>query len=315
MLSFLFTIVSLFVVIRSAEYAVRYATKIAEGLKISNYVVGFLLIAVICALPEAFISITSAIEGAPSLGLGILWGSNVADLTLIFALIVLCSNGLGIRAESKMIKKSLLYIAMLLIPILLGLNGHFSRIDGVLLILVGIFFYTLILRQEHVKTFSDSRHFSLKYFFLFLASLAVLLLASEFTVNNAIATANILNINPVLVGMFFIALGTTLPELFLSIKAVRENNESLAIGDILGNVMTDATIIVGIVALISPFSFNQKIVYITGTFMVFAAIILIYLMKTGKTLSKKESFLLLFFYLLFVIVEIVAGKYFHYAGG
>lgn len=314
MLNFLFTIVSLFIVIRSAEYAVRYATKIAEGLKISNYVVGFLLIAVICALPEAFISITSAIEDAPSLGLGILWGSNVADLTLIFALIVLFSNGSGIRAEGKIIKKSLLYIAMLLIPILLGLNGHFSRVEGVLLILVGIFFYTLILRQEHVKTFSDSRHFSFKYFFLFLASLAVLLLASEFTVNNAIATANILNINPVLVGMFFIALGTTLPELFLSIKAVRENNESLAIGDILGNVMTDATIIVGIVALISPFSFNQKIVYITGTFMVFAAIILIYLMKTGKTLSKKESFLLLFFYLLFVIVEIVAGKYFHYAG-
>ena len=92
MFSFILSVVSLIFVIKSADYAVNYASKVAKGLRISNYMVGFLLIAVVCALPETFISITSALEGTPSLGLGTLFGSNVADLTLIFALVVLFSN-------------------------------------------------------------------------------------------------------------------------------------------------------------------------------------------------------------------------------
>lgn len=314
MFSFILVAMSLIVVIKSADYAVSYASKVAQGLRISGYMVGFLLIAVICALPETFISVTAALEGTPSLGLGTLFGSNVADLTLIFALVVLFSKRSEIKAESKIVKNGLLYIIVLSVPILLGLNGYFSRIDGVLLISAGIIFYTFMLNRERTKGFLQRRHFSFKYFILFLVSLAVLLAAADFSVKNALAMAHNLNINPVLVGMFIIALGTTLPELFLSIKAVRENHEGLAIGDILGNVITDATIVIGIVALISPFSFNQRIAYITGIFMVFAAIILFYLMRTGRVLTKKESFLLLFFYLLFILTEIIASNYFDYIG-
>ncbi len=305
---------SLFVVTKSADFAVRFAYKLAQGLRISGYMIGFLLIAVICALPETFISITSAINGTPSLGLGALFGGNVADLTLIFGLVIIF-GGRNFNASGKIVKHDLLYILILSIPILLGLNGNLSRIDGVILVISGIYFFRSMLKGEQSKGFSGHRHFSIKYFTFFLISLAVLLASSDFTVQHAIAAADKFNINPIFVGMFFIALGTTLPELFLSIKAVREKHEGLAIGDIMGNVITDATIVVGIVALISPFSFNPRIVYITGFFMVISAVLLFYLMKTEKILSKKVALLLLIFYALFVFAEISAGEYFHYSGG
>ncbi len=314
MLSLALTIVSLLVVIKSADYAVRYAYKLALGLKISSYMIGFLLIAVICALPETFISITSAIQGTPSLGLGTLFGSNVADLTLIFGLVIIF-GGHNFKANAKIVKHDLLYILILAIPIVLGLNGSYSRIDGLILIVSGVYFFRSMLRREQTSNPAGERQFSIKYFIFLLINLAVLLLASDFTVQNAIASADRFNINPIFAGMFFIALGTTLPELFLSIKAVKENHEGLAIGDILGNVMTDASIVVGLVALISPFSFNPRIVYITGFFMVISAVLLLYLMRTERALSRRAALLLFIFYAMFVFVEIGAGEYFHYVGG
>lgn len=307
-------VISLFIVTKSASYAVRYAYKLAQGLRISSYMIGFLLIALICALPEIFISITSAIDGEPSLGLGTLFGSNVADLTLIFGLVIIFGRK-SFKASGKIVKHDLLFILMLTVPIILGLNGNYSRMDGLILIAAGVYFFYSMLNREKAKSTQGNRSFSIKYFILFLISLVVLLFASDFTVQNAIAATYELDINPIFTGMFFIALGTTLPELFLSIKAVREDHEGLAVGDILGNVLTDATIVVGIVALISPFSFNPRIVYITGFFMVIAAIFLFYLMKQGKILDRRDAFLLLIFYALFVFVEIGAGEYFNYVGG
>ena len=72
--------------------------------------------------------------------------------------------------------------------------------------------------------------------------------------------------------------------------------------------MADATIIVGIIASINPFFFPAKIVYITGMFMVIASFFLLRLIKTGKTLTRLEGFLLLVFWLIYAIAEFLIGK-------
>jgi len=91
LLSFVLLIISLAVVIKSADLAIKYSTKLAESFHLSKYVVGFLIVSVISILPETFISITSAFEGIPAFGLGTLFGSNVADLTLVFVLVIFLS--------------------------------------------------------------------------------------------------------------------------------------------------------------------------------------------------------------------------------
>ena len=134
-------------------------------------------------------------------------------------------------------------------------------------------------------------------------SMAFLLLGAHFAVDSAVSLAETLGVKPALVGMFLIALGTTLPELFFSIKAVKQKEDGLALGDVLGTVLTDATIVVGIVAMIQPFSFDARIVYSTGVIMFLCAGILFYLMKTGKRLTRKEAILLVLIYALFAILE------------
>lgn len=304
LISFILLILSLALVIKSADFAIHYSTRLAESFKLSKYIVGFLIVAVISILPEAFISITSALEGIPSFGLGTLFGSNVADLTLVFAMVVLFASR-SLKIESKIIKNRYLHIGIMSVPILLGLNGYYSRWEGLFLIIIGLAFYYYILKNDGYDIDAPRERFKITDLLLLLASMGLLLLGSHLTVKFGVNFANGLHVSPVLIGMFVVGLGTTLPELLFSIRAAKRKHDGLALGDILGTVIADATVVVGIVALINPFAFNQRIVYITGLFMLFGTILLFHFMKTGKVLTKKEALLLILFYLLFVSAELL----------
>lgn len=302
-------IVSVFLIIRGATIATKYSFKIAENYKLSKYIVGFIIVAVISIIPETFVSINSAIEGVPSLGLGTLFGSNVADLTLVFVIIIFFANR-GIKIESKILKNNIVYPFFLLIPIVLGFDGYYSRWEGLGLIISGVIFYYLAFKNSTEKQIVPnteeiiSRNNKQNVIRLILA-MVMLLVGSHFIVTSTVDIANFLGINSIIIGMLVLGLGTTMPELFFCLSAIKKNHDSLAVGDILGTVLADATIVVGILALIDPFTFPKKVIYVTGMFMVTSAFILFYFMRSGKSISKKESFYLLSFYVLFILIELI----------
>jgi cation:H+ antiporter len=90
---------SLFLVVKGATLATKYSARLARCFRLSKYVVGFIVVALISILPETLIAISSALKGVPAFGLGTLFGSNVADLTLVFAiLIIVVSSPVGLQA-------------------------------------------------------------------------------------------------------------------------------------------------------------------------------------------------------------------------
>lgn len=301
-------ILSLFLVIRGATLATRYAGHLAESFQLSKYAVGFLIVAVVGILPEAFISINSAIKGVPEFGLSVLFGSNIADLTLIFALIVLLS-GRGIKVESKILKYNSVYPSLLLVPLVLGLDGHYARLEGAALFIAGAIFYYTAFKNGLDGSRSALQNGSFyKNSFFFLVWMVILLVGSHYTVVSASTLAGNLGVSPILVGMLIVGIGTTMPELFFSLKSAQKRDDALAVGDILGTVLADATIVVGILAMISPFSFPQNIVFITGTFMIIASLILFSFLRSGRTLSRKEAYMLLVLWVIFVLVEVIANS-------
>jgi len=301
-------IVSLFLLIKGATMSTKFAVKVAESFKISKYVVGFIIVAVISILPETLISINSAIEGVPSIGLGTLFGSNVADLTLVFALIIFITKK-NIKVESKILKNNIIYPFVLLVPIILGMDGYYSRIEGFSLLIIGLIFYYFAFRNnDEPKVESVSKNDRRKYIFLLFLSMSILIIGSHFIVTSASSLAINIGVSPIIIGIFILGLGSVIPELLFSIKSVKRDDDSLAIGDLLGTVLADATIVVGILALISPFYFPIKIIYVTGVFMVVASFLLFYFMKSGKTLTRKESFILFVFWILFILVELALAS-------
>lgn len=190
---------------------------------------------------------------------------------------------------------------------ILGLDGHYGRIEGAALIVMGIIFYYFSFKKENkeitefqTKNTDKNRRKNLVYL---IGSIALLLIGSHFAVQSGVDIAKSLEISPILIGILIIGVGTTIPELLFSLKAVKQHDDSLAVGDLLGTVLADATIVIGILALINPISFPQRIIYITGIFMIIASFLIIYFMQTGKKISKKEGMILFGFRVLFILVE------------
>jgi len=299
---------SLFTVIKSATLATKHAGHLADNFRLSKYTAAFIIVAMVGILPEAFIAANAAIKGIPAFGLGMLFGSNIADLTLIFALVILIS-GRSLKIESQILKNRSLYPLLLLLPIVLGLDGSFTRFEGAALIIAGIAFYYSALKNATLNTsLAANPAGKYKNIAILIFSMLLLLIGSHFTVSSAGAIAAYLNISPILIGMLVVGLGTTMPELFFSLKSIKEREDSLAVGDILGTVLADATIVVGLLAMISPFSFPIRIIHITGLFMVAAAVLLFYFMRSGRTLSRREARSLLIFWLVFVLIEFIASS-------
>lgn len=296
-------IIAMGMVVKGATMATKYSALLAESYRLSKYMVGFLVVAVISILPETVVSLSAVAEGIPSFGLGTLFGSNIADLTLVFALIIFANNR-GLKVESRVLKNHVAYPFLLVLPLILGSDGFFSRQEGAALVLVGAVYYYIALKNGIDKTIpaydGNDRH---KHFAKLLFSMAVLVAGAYATVDSAVTMAGHFGINPVLIGMLVVGIGTTMPEMFFSLKSIKRKDDSLAIGDLLGTVLADATVVVGILALVSPFSFPLAIIYISGFFMVAAAFLLFKFMNSGHYLSRKEAMFLLAYWAVFVLVE------------
>ena len=306
-INLLLCIVFLFVLIKAAGYAIKYSSRLAKSYRMPEFIVSFFIIAFISVLPEATISIISAIQGQSRLGLGTLLGSNVADLTLVLGVVALFSSN-GVKVKSKILRNNLFYLILLLFPLLLGWDGKFSRIDGAILFLGGLLFFVKLYfenRRFHKEYTEAKREPSSKSLIFLILSMVVLLVASYFTVEYAINLANDIKLPVILIGLTIISLGVCLPELTFSLKAIKNNHEDLVLGDIFGTVLADATIILGIVVLINPFDYNVYNLYVTAAGMFLAGIFVIIFITSEHTLSKKEGLFLLLFYIVYIILEFV----------
>jgi cation:H+ antiporter len=271
---------------------------------LTEFVTSFILVAFVSSLPEGFISIISALGGDPSIGVGTLLGGNIADLTLILGLVALAGH--PVRIHSSIIKKDLYFAVLMLLPIILGLNGIISRIDGIILISAGIIFMLVLLRErEYFRKPYEMKDHWIKHLSIFVACLAVMLGSAYFIVSSTHSLAIGLNVPSLLIALVIVALGTTLPEFTFSLQSVRSGHADLAIGDLLGTVVVDATIIMGITALISPIAINLFVLSIIGIFTLFAVVFSLLFMRTDGILSKNEAMALVFFYIAFVVVQIL----------
>ncbi len=291
-----------FVLVKSAEYAVKSIGHLARFLKLTEFVTSFILVAFVSSLPELFISIFSALDGNPSIGLGTLLGGNIADLTLILGLITLAGH--PIKVHSSIVKKDLYLGLLCILPILLGMNGTLSRLDGAILVSAGLIFIFILLREREYfhKQFDGKDHIT-KHFLILLASVAFLILSAHFIVKSAEALALGIGIPAIIIGLVLVALGTTLPEFIFSLQSVRKGHADMAIGDLWGTVIVDACIGVGITALIVPITVNLFVLSIVGIFTAFAVFFALTFMRTDGILSRNEALALVLFYIAFVVTQ------------
>lgn len=291
----------------SGSLLVRTLSKITSFLRVSEFLAGFVIMAFSTTIPELFVGITSALAKNPALALGTVIGSNIADLTIVVGIIIVLAK--GIDTKSKFMKRDSLYMFFIaaLPMVLMFIGNKLSRIDGAILITVFIG-YTYFLIKERTrfrKEIEDNvkRKEIILDVFLFCLSLVVLFFSAKFLVKYAGLLAIELFLPPILIGIFLVALGTSLPELIFGTRAVLTNHPDMALGDIIGAVVVNSTLVLGVVALIYPITANFLMFLSSAVFMVIICFLFATFVESGKRLYWKEGVSLIMLYVFFILIE------------
>jgi cation:H+ antiporter len=301
----------------SANWLVGSVTHIARYLRWKEFVIAFFVMAIVSSLPNLFVGITSALQGIPELSFGDIVGNSVVDLTLVVALAVLVARKL--ETDSPLIQKSALFtLAIAILPLLLILDKELSRGDGIALLLAFAFYSIWLLskRKEYVTPFNHPNdpkvqdHFS--HFRLFLQSIGkivigilLLLVSAQGVVAASLFFAREFQVPLAMVGIIVLGLGSALPETYFTIAAARRGNSKIILGDLMGTVIVMATLVLGIVALITPIHVPHFSSFAIARFFLFASALFFFVfLRSGKKISKKEAIFLILLYVAFILAEI-----------
>lgn len=314
-------LISIFILIKSADLTLEALKSLARRLNIKTFVISAIVLAIATSLPELFIGITSAAEGSSSLSLGNILGANIANLSLVAGLSAIVSGGVFI--QEKIVSKEILLAAGAgALPIFLILDGNLSRIDGIILLLVYLAYTTSLFKSRFLQV--GRSYLDGKYILRFVKHLekveqeadktvghlfvgiAALLFSATLIVRFAGDLAEILGIPIFVIGIVLISIGTTLPEVIVSMKALKSGQPSIFFGNILGSLIVNSTLILGIVAVISPIEGGNLQDYLFAL-ITFAVVFFLFWLftRTKLRLDRWEAGILLFIYLVFIVIEFI----------
>ncbi len=309
-------VVSCIVLVKAGSLVVKSLIRIAKYLHMTEFVVSFVLMAFATTIPELFVGVSSALHGNPHLSFGNVIGSNIINLTLALGIAALV--GKGISCEGAIIQRRATYtLVIVLLPLLLMLDGSISRVDGVILILGLVLYIQRVFyhKERFTKIFASvlngkqkdwqKYRLFLKDLLLFFLGLAFLLLSAEGIVRSASYIAQAMNLPLVIIGLLLVALGTNLPEITFGIKAIAMGHKDMVLGNLMGAVIANSTMVLGITVIIHPLEIVDFSPYLVSC--IFVTIVLFFFAlfsRTGQRISRKEGLFLILIYIAFVSLEI-----------
>jgi len=306
-------IASFVLLILSSKWLIGALMKLAKFLGWKEFVVAFFTMALAGAVPNLSVGLSSILHRVPQLSFAEIVGGNIIDLTVAIALAALISKK-GLTLASRTVQGSAIFtLIVAVLPLLLIADGQLSRIDGLLLILAFFIYMFWLFRKKDrfSKVYNKIREplgfrTAFQNIGILLGTIALLLLAAEGIVRSATFFSTTLNFPLVLIGVLIVGLGNALPEIFFGIQAARKGNDWLVAGNIMGSVIIPATLVLGLVAFLSPIRITDFSPFAIGRFfLIISAIFFLLFLRTGRKITKKEAVFLLIIYLLFVLIEIL----------
>ena len=247
---------------------VRGATGIAQSFNVPNIVIGLTVVAFGTSAPELVINVTGALQGKTDLAFGNAVGSNLANFGLVLGIAAIMSpiylQGQVIRRELPFL---LLITAILLVMVwdapLSGTQALLDRGDAIILFLLFTVFVYFMVRDfisaegdpllvEGDNLSSKASGNGLVNTALLLIGLVLLVVGGEMTIDNGVAIAKIMGVSEVVIGMFVLAVGTSLPELVTSGIAAYKKETDLALGNIVGSNIFNSLVVLPAAAIIRP---------------------------------------------------------------
>jgi cation:H+ antiporter len=293
-------ILSLFFLIKASDYFISSSENIGYYLNFPPIVIGIIILSIGTSLPELITSIFAILKDSSEIVIGTIIGSNISNLFLILGIT-------AIVAKKIIINKNILrteftfFIATAFLLILIIFNGVVTIYETIILLLLFItyIFYTIkeLKLTEVIQNKKSNK--IIRDLFIFFISIVFIYFSAKYLIEATINISSFLNIGKEIIAVSAIALGTSLPELTVSIKAIRLKKHDLAIGNIIGSNIFNVVGILGISSLFGTVVFSITTLIFPLSLMLVGTIITYFIM-VDKKITIQEGILYILLYALFL---------------
>lgn len=312
MLKYIFLVIGFIVIIKASDTLVDSASSIAIKCKVPKMLVALTIVSFGTCAPEIAISFTSVANKNGTIAFANVIGSCIVNVFLIIGLASLLHP---IKVKHETVKKELpilflittSFSVLMLDSLFNKFNPNvFSRIDGIILMLLFLMFVTYLVQMLHRKE-KKPQKVDVKYdsipiaIIILILSIVLISLSSNIIVDNAVKIAKSLNISEKLITMTAIVIGTSLPEMFMTVSSARKGEFDMAIGNIIGTNIFNICIVLGLpIAIYGDISLsNFSMIDIMAVFL--TSIDLYLFARSERTISKAEGLTMLLIFAVYYV--------------
>ncbi len=306
----LLLLLGLFLVVKGADFLLSSSIALGKRFKVSEFFIGLIVIGFGTSLPELLVSVDAVMKNSPGLSIGNVIGSNISNLLLVLGFALLISECLAKNVSKFDI---LFHFFIHIIFLILFIFFKFDFLDGLFFIIL-FFSYLFFCFKKSGSGETGNVQFEndnlsniiyrnpIKWGIpVTIISIFLTIFGAELTVVSAIKISVTLGISESFLGLTIIALGTSLPEIATSIKAAKRGKSEIILGNIIGSNIYNLLLILGISSLFSSFSYEKDTLLIEIIFLTFCTLIFSLIIFYKSSISKRYSYLFLFFYIIYLI--------------
>ncbi len=305
-------VVAVLALVKSADVFTQGAEEIGYFLGMPAYVVGVTIVAIGTSLPELVSSVFAVAEGSPEIVIGNVVGSNITNIFLVLGVAAILGRRLEATYEIIHVDLPML-VASAVMVVFVALDEVITRPEAILCGAGAVVYFLYAVNisrargraheeiEEEIEEELDVERGRLdpRVWPRIGLGAVVLYFAAEFTVRSVIELAALFEVGAEIIALSAVALGTSLPELTVSIVASRRGNLEIAIGNVLGSSVFNAFAVVAVAGVITELPIPERVLD-TGLPFMLAATLLYFFMAQDREITRWEGWLLVIFYALFV---------------
>ena len=292
------------------ELTIRGAVTVASRLGVSEFIVGVAVLSIGSDLPELAIAIDGAIINlqagdASDVVVGTAIGSSLGQIGFVLGTAALFSY-LTLPRSVVFRHGSVLLGSAVLLGVF-GFDGTVTRAEGLALLVVYLIYFAALFGDRHkgADTDDDSAGFGFgKAWLYLLIGLGIVGISAELTVHGAIGVAAALDIGEAVVAVVIIGLGTSLPELSISVGAALKNKARMSVGNLIGSNIFDTLVPVGAAAAISTLHFDGNLLRYELPFLFFLTLTVLVFFVRRRGIQKGEAIIVLALYGSYVLLKL-----------
>ena len=290
--------VSLFVVVKSADYFTESAEKIGVYIGLSPFIIGTIILSIGTSLPELVTSIAAVLQKHSEIVVADVVGSNTTNILLVLGVSMIFTKKSTLIHDAASVDFPILITSSLFLY-LSFINNSFNYINGAFFMLCLIVYILYAINSKKINIEERVEKISIKEPLILIVSIILLDLGSKYTVKSIIEISKQLNIATGIIAATVVALGTSLPELLVSVTAAKKGKLDIAVGNIVGSNIFNAFGVLGISSIIGTIHIDNITKNVGIPFMVASTIILGFILQ-NKRMSRWVGSILVIFYFFFV---------------